>query len=256
VVKTESVRWDGGRPLHPETGEELTVSQAKMSKSLGNVVNPDQVVDEYGADSLRLYEMFMGPLADGKVWDTHGINGVHRFLRRLWHLVTGGDEAGVRKDFAAAPEPAVEKALHRALKQVGDDIEGLRFNTAIAAMMSMMNEVEGKPLTRGQAETLALMVAPLAPHIAEELWQRLGHAKTLAWEPWPNADPAWLKDDAVELPVQVNGKLRGVIVLAVGASVAEAEKAALAEPKVVAFLDGKTPKKVIVIPGKMVSIVL
>ena len=256
VVKTENVRWEGGKPQHPETGEELTVSQAKMSKSLGNVVNPDQVVDEVGADSLRLYEMFMGPLAEGKVWDTHGINGVYRFLRRVWTLVTGGEEQGPRLDLAPAPEPAVEKALHRALKQVGDDIEGLRFNTAIAALMGMMNLVEGRSLTRGQAELLTLMLAPLAPHIAEELWQRLGHAHSLAWEPWPNPDPAWLKDDTVQLPVQVNGRLRGVLTLPAGASAAQAEKAALAEPKVVASLEGKPPKKVIVIPGKMVSIVV
>jgi leucyl-tRNA synthetase len=256
VVKTESVKWADGKPFHPESGEELTISQAKMSKSLGNVVNPDQVVDEYGADSLRLYEMFMGPLADGKVWDTNGINGVHRLLKRVWRLLCSDEEAGLRKDLAAAAEPAVEKAIHRALKQVGDDIEGLRFNTAIAALMTMMNEVEGKPLTRGQAELLVLMLAPLAPHISEKLWQRLGHAKSLAWEPWPNADPAWLKDDSVDLPVQVNGKLRGVVTLPAGASPADAEKAALADAKVLAFLEGKAPKKVIVIPGKMVSIVV
>lgn len=256
VVKTENVSWEGGKPLHPETGEELTVSQAKMSKSLGNVVNPDQVVDEVGADSLRLYEMFMGPLAEGKVWDTHGINGVYRLLRRVWTLVCGAEETGARRDLAAAPDPAVEKALHRALKQVGDDIEGLRFNTAIAALMGMMNEVEGRSLTRGQAELLTLMLAPLAPHIAEELWQRLGHAQSLAWEPWPNPDPAWLRDDTVQLPVQVNGRLRGVLTLPAGASAAQAEKAALAEPKVLASLEGKPPKKVIVIPGKMVSIVV
>jgi leucyl-tRNA synthetase len=166
------------------------------------------------------------------------------------------EEAGLRKDFAQAPEPAVEKAIHRALKQVGDDIEGLRFNTAIAALMTLMNEVEGKPLTRGQAELLTLMLAPLAPHIAEELWQRLGHAQSLAWEPWPNADPAWLQDATVDLPVQVNGKLRGVITLPVGAPAADAERAALAEPKVAASLEGKAPKKVIVVPGKMVSIVV
>jgi leucyl-tRNA synthetase len=257
VVKAEDVRWEQGKPYHPETHEELLVTQAKMSKSLGNVVNPDQVVDEYGADSLRLYEMFMGPLADGKVWDTHGINGVHRFLKRSWKLIVGEAEAGVRPELGVAgADPAVEKALHRCLKQVGDDLEGLRFNTAIAAMMSLLNEVEGKPLTRGQAELYTLMLAPFAPHIAEELWQRLGQAKSLAWEPWPNVNPALLKDDTVELPVQVNGKLRGKVVLPVGAPASEAERLALADEKVQAFLEGKAPKKVIVVPGKMVSLVV
>ena len=256
IVKTESVQWKAGRPFHPETGEELVVSQAKMSKSLGNVVNPDQIVDLYGADSLRLYEMFMGPLAESKVWDTNNINGVYRFLRRVWTLVTGGEEQGARKDLAGAADEAVEKALHRCLKQVGDDLEGLRFNTAIAAMMTLMNQIEGKPLTRGQAETLALMVAPFAPHLGEELWQRLGHAKGLAWEAWPNPDPRWLKDDTLELPVQVNGKLRGLVVVPAEATAADIERAALADPKVQAALEGRAPKKVIVVPKKLVSFVL
>jgi leucyl-tRNA synthetase len=256
VVKTEAVRWEGGKPLHPETGEELLVVQAKMSKSLGNVVNPDQVVDEYGADSLRLYEMFMGPLADGKVWDTHGINGVHRFLRRAWRLVTGNQEQGARKDFATEPDPDVERALHRCLKKVEDDLEALGFNTAIAAMMSLLNEIEGKPLTRGQAEIFTLMLAPFAPHLAEELWERLGHVKSLAWEPWPQVNPVLLKDATLELPVQVNGKLRGKVSLPADVSAAEAQQAALADPKVRGYLEGKTPKKVIVVPGRMVSIVV
>jgi leucyl-tRNA synthetase len=256
VVKTDAVQWKGGRPFHPETGEELVVSQAKMSKSLGNVVNPDQIVDLYGADSLRLYEMFMGPLAEGKVWDSNNINGVFRFLRRVWTLVTGGEEQGARKDWAASADEVVEKALHRCLAQVSGDLESLRFNTAIAAMMTLMNEVEGKALTRGQAETLTLMLAPFAPHLGEELWQRLGHSKDLAWEAWPNPDPRWLKDDTLELPVQVNGKLRGRITVPAEASSAEVETAALADPKVQAALEGRTPKKVIVIPGKLVSFVL
>jgi len=256
VVKTEQVAWKEGRPHHPATGEELTVTQAKMSKSLGNVVNPDQVVDEFGADSLRLYEMFMGPLADGKVWDTHGINGVHRFLRRLWNLVAGDEEQGARRDFAPAEDLDSARALHRCLRQVGGDIEGLRFNTAIAAMMSLLNVVEGRPFTRGQAELLVLMAAPFAPHAAEELWQRLGHAASLAYEPWPNADPALLKDESVEVPVQVNGKVRSRVTVPADASVRDTEKAALADPRVTAALEGRAPKKVIVIPLKMVSIVV
>ena len=256
AVKTDQVVFRDGKPFHPETGEELNVVQAKMSKSLGNVVNPDQVVDEYGADSLRLYEMFMGPLADGKVWDTHGINGVHRFLKRAWTLVAGDSENGARGDFAAQADPGVERALHRCLKQVGDDLEGLRFNTAIAAMMSLLNAVEGKPLTRPQAETFVLMVAPFAPHLGEELWARLGRASSLAYEPWPTADPAMLVDASLEIPVQINGKLRSVVLVPADAPEAAVREAALADEKVAAVLAGASPKKVIVIPKKMVSIVL
>jgi leucyl-tRNA synthetase len=200
--------------------------------------------------------MFMGPLADGKVWDTQNIRGVHRFLRRIWNLVAGEQELGARTDFAPAPDPAVERVLHRCLKQVGDDIEGLRFNTAVSAMMSLLNAAEGKPFTRGQAEILVLMAAPFAPHLAEELWQRLGHSRSLAYEPWPNANPAMLKDDVLELPVQVNGKLRGRVTVPAGADAASVERAALLDPKVLSALEGKAPKKVIVVPNKLVSIVL
>ena len=257
MVKAEQVRWSSGKPLHPDTGEELRVAQAKMSKSLGNVVNPDQVVAEYGADSLRLYEMFMGPLDAGKVWDTHGINGVHRFLKRAWRLVVGDSERGARAELAsAAPAKDVEGALHRCLKQVGSDIEGLRFNTAIAAMMSLMNEAEGRSLTRGQAEIFILMLAPFAPHLAEELWSRLGHAASLAYEAWPRVDEAAVRVDNIEVPVQVNGKVRSRMQAPAGAGGPELEKLALADEKVKAALAGAVVKKVIVIPGKMVSLVV
>ncbi len=254
VVKADQVAWRDGKPVHPETGEELTAVQAKMSKSLGNVVNPDKVVDEYGADSLRLYEMFLGPLADQKPWDTRGINGVHRFLKRAWRLVAGDEERGARGDFAAAADPGVERALHRCLAQVGPDIEGLRFNTAIAAMMTFLNEAEGRPLTRDQAGVFALMLAPFAPHLAEELWERLGHSGSLASHPWPEADLSLLTEATVEVPVQVAGKVRGRVTVAAGADAKELERAALADAKVVAALGGKSPSKVIVIPGRMVSI--
>ncbi|MGH7442918.1 MAG: leucine--tRNA ligase, partial [bacterium] len=256
VVKSEQVVFKDGKPRHPETGEELDTVLAKMSKSLGNVVNPDRVVEEYGADSLRLYEMFMGPLSDQKPWDTRGIMGVHRLLRRVWKLVVAEEETGARKDFAPAAAPDVERALHRCLAQVGADIEGLRFNTAIAAIMTLLNQLEGQPLTLAQARVLVLMMAPFAPHLGEELWERLGSAASLAYEPWPKVEEAWLKDESVEVPVQVNGKLRGRISVASACDAAAMERAALEDPKVRALLDGKTPRKVIVIPGKMVSILL
>jgi leucyl-tRNA synthetase len=254
VVKAEDIRWESGRALHPENGEELVVSQAKMSKSLGNVVNPDKVVDEFGADALRLYEMFMGPLDQGKVWDTNGINGVARFLRRAWHAVLAED--GSLAVQAGPGDRELDRAMHRCLKQVGDDIEGLRFNTAISAMMIFLNALEGKALSRGQAEIFALVLAPFAPHLAEELWSKLGHAQSLAYEAWPMADESLLKSEQVELVLQFNGKLRSRLTLRTGLDARETERLALADPRIAELLAGKAPKKVIVVPDKLVNVVL
>ncbi len=256
VVKTEQVRWEGGKPLHPETGEELVVSQAKMSKSLGNVVNPDQVMDEHGADALRLYEMFMGPLDQGKVWDTNGINGLYRFLKRSWALVAGDSEEGARPDLAAAGDPDLDKALHRCLKQVGEDIEQLRFNTAISAMMIFLNDALDKAPSRDQAESFTLMLAPFAPHLAEELWSCLGHAKSLAWEAWPRYNEALLRQDKVEVVFQVNGKVRSRLEIPAGLDAKATEALALKDEKVLAHLEGKSPRKVVVVPGRIVNVVL
>jgi len=252
VVKTEEVRWVSGKATHPESGEALVVTQAKMSKSLGNVVNPDQVVDEFGADSLRLYEMFMGPLDQGKLWDTSGINGVFRFLKRAYHLILEEDRPAIHMGPA---DKALERALHSCLKQVGQDIENLRFNTAISAMMIFLNEAGEKKLTQLQAETFVLILAPFAPHLAEELWSRLGHPQSLAWEAWPRVDESLLKADTVEVVVQVNGKLRARLQLPAGLEGAEAERLALADPKVKEQLEGRTPKKVIVVKDKIVNVV-
>jgi leucyl-tRNA synthetase len=224
-----------------------------MSKSLGNVVNPDQVVDEFGADALRLYEMFMGPLEQGKVWDMNGINGVHRFLKRAWAAVVGEEGLAIQE---GPGDRELDRALHQCLKQVGESIEGLRFNTGISAMMIFMNALGEKKLGRDQAETFALMLAPYAPHLAEELWSRLGHPKTLAYEPWPKLDLSLLKQDTVEVVLQVNGKLRSRLTLPAGLAPAEAEKLALADAKVAEFLAGQAPKKVIVIPDKLVNVVV
>jgi leucyl-tRNA synthetase len=253
VVRAEDVAWQAGKPVHPESGEPLLVSQAKMSKSLGNVVNPDQVVEQFGADALRLYEMFMGPLDQGKVWDMNGINGLWRFLKRAYHAVAS--EEGL--DLAPGPgDPGLDKALHRALKQVGEDIEGLRFNTGISAMMIFLNEAGEKRLSRDQAEAFTLMLAPYAPHLAEELWSLLGHERSLAWEPWPAYNPALLKEQSVELVVQFNGKLRARLTAAAGLGAPETEALVMADPKVKELLEGKSPKKLIVVPGKLVNVVL
>jgi leucyl-tRNA synthetase len=239
------------------TGVRLTPVIAKMSKTLKNVINPDDVIAEYGADTMRLYEMYMGPLDASKPWNPRDITGCYRFLQRAWRLVV--NEATGQTNLAAQPDDAIERALHRLIAKVGPDIDRLAFNTAIAAMMEFVKNAgagEGKAaLTRSQAERFTLVLAPFVPHLAEELWQKLGHAGSLAYEPWPAHDPAMLVDSHIEIPIQIMGKVRGHITVPVGTDAKAIEAAALAEPRVKAFTEGKTIKKVIVVPGKMVNIV-
>ncbi len=265
LIPMDRVTWKDGKPYGPkeldeDDGapvadaelEELTEFPAKMSKSLKNVVNPDDVIRDYGADSLRLYEMFMGPLQAVKPWNTKGVDGVYRFLKRVNKMVT--------------EQPLVDRALTRAeakalnamVKKVGDDLETLNFNTAISAMMVFVNAFagEGRELPREAAEKFVLCLAPFAPHLGEELWQTLGHATTLAYEPFPAFDPKALVEDEVEIPVQVLGKLRGRVTVPTSATPAEMEAAAKANPDVAKFLDGKTIVKVIAVPKRMVNFVV
>ena len=240
----------------------LTEFPAKMSKSLKNVVNPDDVIRDYGADSLRLYEMFMGPLQAVKPWSTKGVEGVHRFLKRANRLVTETPVAD------RAMTKAEAKSLAAMVKKVGEDLETMNFNTGISAMMVFVNEAEGfakgtdgasggpAPLPKEYLETFVLCLAPFAPHLGEELWQFLGHDKTLAYEPWPKFDPAALVEDEIEIPVQVMGKLRGRITVPLAATPAEMEAAAKANADVAKFLDGKTIVKVVAVPKRMVNFVV
>ena len=248
------LREDG--PYHRTTGEKLTEAVEKMSKSLKNVVNPDDVIADYGADTFRLYEMFMGPLEASKPWNTRDVPGVHRFLHRVWRMIAGGEDQGPRLADGAADD-AVERSLHALIKKVGDDIEAMKFNTAIAAMMEFVNGVyRAGAVTPDQAKRFVLVLAPFAPHIAEELWQTLGGTATLAYERWPAYDEAMLARDTVELPVQVNGKLRGRITVPADAEEDSIVAAATADEKVAAALAGKTVVKRIVIPGRMVNLVV
>ncbi len=232
----------------------------KMSKSRGNVVNPDIVVREYGADSLRLYEMFMGPLEATKPWSMSGVNGVRGFLDRVWRLIVNDRVEYLELNAAVQEiEPTIEqnRILHKTIQAVTRDIERLEFNTAISKMMEFTNfftKMDRRP--KSVMETFVLLLSPYAPHIAEELWSLLGHEKTLAYHPWPKADPALLIEDLVEIPVQVNGKLRGRITLPAGTTVAEMETAAKNDPKVQEHLAGKTIIKVIAVAGKMVNFVV
>jgi leucyl-tRNA synthetase len=232
----------------------------KMSKSRGNVINPDAVVAEYGADSLRLYEMFMGPLEAVKPWSMKGVEGVYRFLGRAWRMIVDAEAHEIRLDprvqnADATPEQA--KIAARTVAAVTEDIEALRFNTAISRLMEFVNAftaAEVRP--RSAMETFTLLLSPLAPHLAEEIWQILGHDQTLAYEPWPTYDPALLKDEEVEVPVQINGKVRARVVVPAEADTAAIEAAARRDPRVASLLEGKTVRKVVVVPGKLVNFVI
>jgi leucyl-tRNA synthetase len=225
----------------------------KMSKSRGNVINPDDIVRDYGADAFRMYEMFMGPLEATKPWSTDGLQGVYRFLGRVWRLFC--DEDGKLIADESEPNAKLLKVLHQTIKKVGDDTEVLAFNTAVAQMMIFVNEVtaqEARP--RKLLDPFVLVLAPYAPHLAEELWEKLGHNQSLAYESWPKFDEALLREDTVTVILQVNGKLRDRIEVAADTPKAELEKLALANDHVKEFLAGKQIKKVIVVPGKLVNI--
>ncbi|MEI8063410.1 MAG: leucine--tRNA ligase [Verrucomicrobiota bacterium] len=225
----------------------------KMSKSWGNVTNPDDVVRDYGADTLRLYEMFMGPLEATKPWSTTGVEGVYRFLGRVWRLYC--DEDGRLLVDNSAPDAKLVKVLHQTIKKVGADTDALAFNTAIAQMMIFVNEITAQE-TRPRAvlEPFVLLLASYAPHLAEELWSKLGHAQTLAYEAFPAFDAALLVEATVQIVVQVNGKIRARLDVPAKIANAELEQRALAQPEVQTAIAGKGVKKVIVVPGKLVNI--
>ena len=231
----------------------------KMSKSRGNVVNPDQVVAEYGADALRLYEMFMGPLEAVKPWSMEGVSGVRNFLDRAWRMIVDAPAEQLQLNPAVEDvEPDTEQArmLHRTIKAVTRDLDQMSFNTAIARMMEFTNFfTKQQPRPRSAMETFVLLLSPFAPHMAEELWQLLGHADTLAYEPWPEFQEELLREETVEVPVQINGKLRSRIRVPAEVDRAALEQAARADERVAELLAGKTVVKAIVVPGKMVNFV-
>ena len=239
----------------PETGK-----AEKMSKSRGNVINPDDVVKDYGADALRLYEMFMGPLEQVKPWSMKGVEGVYRFLGRVWRMII--DDRAEEVTLHAAineSDPTEEqlRTLHKTIKAVTDDIDKLSFNTAISRMMeftNFMSNQDSRP--KAALEPFVLLLSPFAPHIAEELWNALGNEKTLAYEPWPKYDEALLVEDTVEIPVQFKGKLKAKIQVPNGLSKEDLQAAAEADEAVQKQLEGKEVIKVIVVPGRMVNFVV
>jgi leucyl-tRNA synthetase len=250
------VLFDAGYVAHDEPfarlvhqGLILGEDNEKMSKSRGNVVNPDDIVKAHGADCLRMYEMFMGPLEAVKPWQSSQIQGVVRFRDRVWAACT--------KPVVEASDDETRRLVHRTIQKVTSDVEALSFNTAISAMMVLTNHLTGLPaIPREAAEALTLLLAPFAPHLCEELWKRLGHDESLAHHAWPSFDPALCVDDVVELAVQVNGKVRGRVRLARDASEADAKAAALAAEGVAAFTDGKSVKKFVYVPARIVNLVV
>ncbi len=223
------------------------------------MITPDDLIAEFGADTLRLYEMFTGPLDQSRPWETKAVVGVFRLLQRIWRNVLDEETGAVRVADAPADDDTL-RVLHRSIAAVREGMETLRFNTSIARITELNNHLTlrfpagGAP--REVVEPMVLMLAPLAPHVAEELWQRLGHPDSLTREPFPQADPALLVDDTVEIPVQINGKVKTRITIAVGLTATDLEAAARADAKVMALLDGKTVRKVIAVPDKLISFVV
>ena len=231
------------------TGREVE----KMSKSKYNVVNPDDICEQYGADTLRLYEMFLGPLEQAKPWNTAGISGVYNFLRKLWRLYFNDNGWQVTDE---APTPEMLKALHKTIKKVNEDIENFSFNTSVSQFMICVNELSTlKCHHRDVLAPLAVLVAPFAPHIAEELWKRLGNTESVTYAPYPVHEDRYLQEDSKEYPVSFNGKVRFKRAYATSMSVEEIEQAILADPQTAEQLQGNTPKKVIVVPNRIINIV-
>jgi len=259
-IPADEVERSGEGWIHKDSGEEARPFVAAMSKTLRNVINPDDVIEEQGADTFRLYEMFMAPLGDTRSWDPRGISGCRRFLDRLWKLyVDPESDKPVRAELLNEQPRAseeLERVLNLTLKRVDDSFEHFNFNTAIAAMMTFINEAVKRPgeLTRSQASRLLLALAPFAPHIAEELWERLDHGRSIARAGWPEVDEAYLAEEQFELVVQVMGKIRGRVPAARSASKGDLEK--MARNAVAQQLAGKEIVKTIVVPGRLVNFVV
>lgn len=228
----------------------------KMSKSKGNVVNPDDIVKSHGADSLRLYEMFMGPLDSSKPWSTNGLDGSRRFLDRIWRLLVD-EEGKLSSKVTDISSDNMEKAYHQTVKKVTEDFEAMHYNTAISQMMVFINEgYKAEQISKEYVEGFVKLISPIVPHIAEELWSILGHDDTIVYESWPTFDESKLVDNEVEIPVQIKGKVRAKLHVAKDATKEELEALALASEQVQQWLEGQEVKKIIAIPGKMVNIVI
>jgi leucyl-tRNA synthetase len=265
IIPYTRIKFVEGRAILEETGEELSGEVEKMSKARGNVIPVDVPLQQYGADTTRLYEMFMGPLEATKPWSMQGVEGISRFLNRAWRMIV--DEASDRvepnsrihsgDDPGADPTAEQLRVLHRTIQSVTDDVVGLRFNTAISRLMEFVNFFTGQDSRpKSCMEPFVLLLAPLAPHLAEELWQALGHAESLAYAHWPAFDEKYTREDTVELPIQINGRLRSKLIASITASKEELEETALADPKVRKHIGEGVIRKVIIVPRKLINIVV
>jgi leucyl-tRNA synthetase len=257
-VRTEDVRFVGEDPYAPDHDIPLEAVIEKMSKSRGNVVNPDDIIAKYGADSMRLYEMFMGPLRKAAPWSTDGIPGLLRFLQRSYRLVLEeGDGTDQLRAFADGDgTDAQQRLCAKTIDKVTRDVESLDLNTAISALMVFARDIEkGGPTPRSALEAFVKLLAPFAPHLAEELWAQLGHSESIAYAPWPEANEAMLQDDEVELVVQVKGKVRARIRVPADVTEERVRELALAEGNVSKHVGDSEPRRVIYVPGRLVNIV-
>ncbi|MEF2964776.1 leucine--tRNA ligase [Paenibacillus sp. M1] len=246
-------------PFHKlvNQGMILGTNNEKMSKSRGNVINPDEIVNEFGADTLRVYEMFMGPLEATKPWSTNGVEGAHRFLSRIWRLFVAEDGSLNAKIVDQNGSDEFKRTWHKTIKKVTEDFEALRFNTAISQLMIFINDAyKADIVPKAAAENFVQLLSPLAPHLAEELWERLGHTDTITYEPWPVYDEAWTVDAEVEIVVQVNGKIVDRTKISKDLDQAAMQEHSLSLPNVKQAVEGKTIRKVIAVPGKLVNIVV
>jgi leucyl-tRNA synthetase len=226
----------------------------KMSKSMFNVVNPDDIVESYGADTLRLYEMFLGPLEQSKPWDTNGIDGVYRFLRRFWNLFFEGDKLALQD---SEPTRDELKSIHKLIKKVTTDIETFSFNTAVSAFMICANELSSlKCRNRSVLTDFVICLSPFAPHISEELWHLAGHQTSVCDAAWPSFDESYLKEDVFTYSISFNGKSRFTLDFQADATREQIEAAVLAHPNSQKWIEGKSPKKIIVVPKKIVNVVV
>jgi leucyl-tRNA synthetase len=267
MILAYSYKDEQGKYYHPSEVEQregvwyvkgtdtaVSTQVEKMSKSKKNVVDPMEIVDQYGADTLRIYEMFMGPLEQVKPWQTSGCEGIFRFLSRAWRLFIN-EETGELRPFGAT-QPDARRALHNAIKESSEGIEALKFNTPVSKMMEFVNACKNETPSREDAERFLLILSPYAAHMAEELWQRFGHGASILKAAWPDFDPSALVADTVEIAVQVGGKLRGTLSMPREADAPSLLAAAKAHPKVAPLIEGKVMVKEIVVPGRLVNLVV
>jgi leucyl-tRNA synthetase len=261
IVPYSQIRFEEGKALHAETEEELAGETEKMSKSRGNVIPVDVPIQRYGSDTTRLYEMFMGPLEATKPWSMQGVEGISRFLNRAWRMILDepADSIQINSKVTSrdgTPNEEQLRVLHKTIHAVTQDMENLSFNTAISRLMEFVNYFTGQDVRPLDCmESFVLMLSPMAPHISEELWRALGHLESLAYAPWPVFDLKYVEESVIEIPIQINGRVRGRIAVAADADKNEIEKIALADPRVKKYLEGSQVRKVIIVPRKLINIV-